>query len=90
TPTANAFVMPLSPNDTRDWEHWQVFITYDYPDTLGVRLRRVYNVRIRKFAFVDHFSSPVVLTTSHGRYLLIVKDVGYAPYLNSIRFDPLR
>ncbi|MEG1479702.1 MAG: DUF6056 family protein [Kiritimatiellia bacterium] len=88
TPTANAFVMPLSPNDTRDWNQFKVTITYNPPK--NIRTWLAHERAIRQNPTVANQQTPVVLTTSHGRYLLIVKDVGYAPYLNSIRFDPLR
>ncbi|MEG2062107.1 MAG: DUF6056 family protein [Kiritimatiellia bacterium] len=88
TPTANAFIMPLSPNDTRDWNQFKVTITYNPPK--NIRTWLAHERAIRQNPTVSNQQTPVVLTTSHGRYLLIVKDAGYAPYLNSIRFQPLQ
>lgn len=88
TPTANAIVMPLTPNEARrDWDHVRVQVEYALPGGFLPRVRR--ELEARRAPAVPHADHPTVLPTPHGQYLLIAKRPGCDPFITAIHLRPL-
>lgn len=82
TPTANAIVMPLPETDGTDWETRRVRVTYDWPRGLLARVRQ--ELAVRRSPPVPNRERPQVLTTTHGRYLLIAKIPGGDRFIRDV------
>ncbi len=84
SPTANAIVMPLPETDTTNWATQAVTVVYDRPTDFLSRVN--HEIAIRRSPPVPHINHPQILTTPHGRYVLIVKMPGSDAFIRSITF----
>ena len=84
TPTANAIVMPLPEGDMTDWAGRSVTVSYARPTDFLSRVR--HEIAVRQSPPVPHVDHPQVLTTPHGRYILIVKMPKSDAFIRAVTF----
>ena len=86
TPSADAIVMPIAPEDGRTLSGCRVRVTYAWPAGVGARVQR--ELAKRRTPMVSPADRGFRLRTAHGDFLLIPKEPGGDAFIRAVEVFP--